>query len=995
MYQKVCSVIFAIVCFGSIGLSSFVPAADYRNPLLSDNASSQLMWVDSVFNSMTFEDRLGQLFMVAAYSNKGQQHEGEITKLIQEQKLGGLIFFQGGPVRQAHLTNRYQDQSAVPLFIAMDAEWGPGMRLDSVLSFPKQMTIGAGPDERLTYAMGSEIARQFKELGMHINFAPVVDVNSNPDNPVIGYRAFGEGKELVSRKSIAYMKGMQDNGIMANAKHFPGHGDTNLDSHLTTPVIASTKERIMDIDLYPYRQLIQEGLMSVMVAHLHVPSLGSEINMPTTLSPKIVTNLLKEEMNFKGLIFTDALNMKGVSKLHPPGEVDLLALKAGNDVLVYSENVPKSKELILKAIENGEINREEIDIKVKKILHAKYWSGLHKTSNIEPRGIAERISSFGTIALIEQMYAASITIAKNEDLALPLRNVDMRTMASLTLGDRGKEFKEQLDKYGKFSHYTLPFTSADRREDYGAMEENLKAFNTVVVGVMGVTNNPKKNFGISPDDVRLISRLGDTHQVITVVFGNAYAAKNFEKSHSLVLAYEENEFTEKLVPQIIFGARPAMGTLPVSLSATLPQGTGCETIQLDRLAFGSPESQGMDSRVLTQIDRVMEESIRKKAFPGGVILVAKNGKVVLEKGYGHLDYTNNQQVSNGTVYDLASLTKVMATTQVIMFMHGRGLIDMNNTLETYLPELKATNKGNLLIKDIMAHESGLLGWIPHFSKTMEGNLWRDGFYSSKKDEVYSIPISDGMFAHYTLPDSVWHWTVQSNLKKSGTKGNERFSYTYSDIGMYLLQRLIEQQTNQPLNEFLEQNFYSPLGIYRLGYRPLDRFDRADIAPTEEDIVFRKTLVHGYVHDEGAAMYGGVAGHAGLFGTAHDLAVLMQMMLQGGKYGELELLAEETVKSFTTSQSLQSRRGWGWDMPELDPSKRAAVGQLAPKSTFGHTGFTGTAVWADPENQLLYIFLSNRVHPSASNNLITKDKIRGQIHDIIYKSFTNQFLLVSN
>jgi beta-N-acetylhexosaminidase len=993
MYQKVCSVIFAIFCLGGIGLSSFVPAADYRDPLLSENPLSQSTWVDSIFNSMTFEDRLGQLFMVAAYSNKDQRHENEISKLIQEQKLGGLIFFQGGPGRQAHLTNRYQEQSAVPLFIAMDAEWGPGMRLDSVLLFPKQMTIGAGPDEKLTYAMGSEIARQFKELGMHINFAPVVDINSNPDNPVIGYRAFGEGKELVSRKSIAYMKGMQDSGIMANAKHFPGHGDTNLDSHHTTPVITNSKERIRDIDLYPYRQMIREGLMSVMVAHLHVPSLGSEINMPTTLSPKVVTSLLKDEMDFKGLIFTDALNMKGVSSLHPPGEVDLLALRAGNDVLLFSENVPKSKELILKAVENGEISREELDEKVKKILHAKYWSGLHKKSKIEPHRIAERITTLGTKALIEQMYAASITVAKNEDLALPLRNVDMRKMASVTLGERGREFKGQLDKYGKFTHFTLGSTSG--ADNYLRMEENLKPFNTVVVGVMGVTNNPKKNFGISPDDVRFIHRLSLTHQVITVVFGNAYAAKNFEKLPSLVLAYEENEFTEKLVPQVLFGARSASGTLPVSLSTALVQGMGCETIQLDKLAFSSPESQGMDSRVLMQIDKVMADAIGKKAFPGGVVLVAKNGKVVMEKGYGHLDYSNTRQVNSASVYDLASLTKVMATTQVIMFMHGRGLIDMNMPIETYLPELKATNKGSLLIKDIMAHESGLLGWIPHFSKTLEGNLWKEEFYSGTQDEVYSIPVADGMFAHRALPDSVWHWTVQSNLRKSGAKGNGRFSYTYSDIGMYLLQRLIEQQTNQPMNEFLEQNFYSPLGIYKLGYRPLDRVDRGDIAPTEQDMLFRKTLVHGFVHDPGAAMYGGVAGHAGLFGTAHDLAVIMQMMLQGGKYGEVDLISAETVNTFTTSQSQQSRRGWGWDRPEPDASKRSAVGKLAPKSSFGHTGFTGTAVWADPENQLIYVFLSNRVHPSAGNDLITKDKIRGQIHDIIYKSFTNVFLLASN
>jgi len=993
MYQKVCSVIATVVFLCSMSVSYIGYAADNRDPFDIEPASAQQMWVDSIFHTMSFEDRLGQLFMVAAYSNKGQKHNEEISKLIREQKLGGLIFFQGGPVRQAHLTNHYQALSEVPLFIAMDAEWGPGMRLDSVIQFPKQMTLGAGAEEDLIYAMGSEIARQFKELGMHINFAPVVDVNSNPDNPVIGYRAFGEGRELVSRKSIAYMKGLQDNGIMANAKHFPGHGDTDVDSHVATPVISNSKQRIQDIDLYPYRQMIQEGLMSVMVAHLHVPSLGSQPNMPTTLSPQVVTGLLKDEMNFKGLVFTDAMNMRGVSKLHPPGEADLLALKAGNDVLLYSENVPMSKALIMQAIENGEISREEIDAKVSKILQAKYWAGLYERPHVDPYRLGERISTSGTRTLIEQLYASSITVAKNETSILPLRIVDVRKMASLTLGDNGREFKEQLDKYGKFSHFTL--SGSKGADHYQALEDSLKAHDTIIIGVMGVTNSPKRNYGISLADLEFINRLKKNHEIITVVFGNAYAAKNFEHLPTLMLAYEKNEFTERLVPQVIFGARPASGTLPVSLSTSLVQGVGCETVQIDRLAFSTPESQGMDSRVLQEIDDVMEEAISKKAFPGGVVLVAKNGKVVFESGFGHLDYSKTRQVDRQTVYDLASLTKVMATTQVIMFMHSRGLIDMNMPIENYLPELKATNKGQLLIKDIMAHESGLLGWIPHFGKTMDGNLWGEAFYSRVKDGEFSIPVADGMYAHRSLPDSVWHWTVQSNLLTSRNKRNGRFLYKYSDIGMYLLHRLIEKQTNQPMDEFLEQNFYAPLGIYRLGYRPLDRFDRGNIAPTEEDVIFRKTLVHGYVHDPGAAMYGGVAGHAGLFGTAYDVAVLMQMMLQGGKYGGVELLDNETVSIFTQNQSGQSRRGWGWDKPERDPTKRSAVGQLAPLSTFGHTGFTGTAVWADPDNQLLYIFLSNRVHPSAGNNLITKEKIRGQIHDIIYKSFRKEFLLADN
>lgn len=988
MCQKVYAFAFcSILLLGLISSHSFAPDKD---PFLSQDASAQQIWVDSVFNSLTFEERLGQLFMVAAYSNKGKAHQDEISELIQNENLGGLIFFQGGPVRQAQLTNEYQQLAKTPLFIAMDAEWGLGMRLDSVLRFPKQMTLGAASDDVLVYQMGREIARQFKEMGMHINFAPVVDVNSDPENPVIGYRSFGEEKQLVSRKSLAYMQGLQDHGIIANAKHFPGHGNTNSDSHFTTPVILSSKERIVDIDLYPYRELIDKGLMSVMVAHLHIPSLGSEARLPTTLSPKVVTGLLREEMNFQGLIFTDALNMKGVSNLYKPGEVDLLALLAGNDILLYAEDVPKSKKLILEAVEQGKISKEEVDRRVRKVLNAKYWSGLHHPQQVNSQRLVERLSNFGTKALIEQLYASSITVLNNNNEAIPIRHLDMERMASLTLGDKGETFKTYLDKYTGFTHYTL--RSNSNRENFAAMEENLKDYSTIVVGVMGMTNNSRRNYGLNEEEIAFINRLQENHKVITVVFGNAYAAEKFKNQENLVLVYEENEFTQSLAPQVIFGGRPGTGKLPISLDQNWSLGHGIQTSSLDRLAYSTPEAQNMDSRELMKIDALMEKAIANKATPGGTVLVAKNGSVVFEKSYGHHDYSKSLAVNEKTMYDLASLTKVMATTQAIMFLESRGFIDLDETLETYLPELSGSNKAKLRIRDILTHEAGLLPYIPHFTNTLEGNEWKNEYYSRKNQPPYTLPLADGVYAHQNLPDSVWKWTVASNLRYTGTKSG-RYSYRYSDVGMYLLHRLIETMVNQPMNDFLEQHFYSPLGMNRFGFLPLQRFSPNQIAPTEDDRLFRKTLVHGYVHDPGAAIYGGVAGHAGLFGTANDLAKLMQMMLQGGKYGSLEILNQETVEKFTSKQSFRSRRALGWDKP--DPEKdKGPTGNLAPLSTFGHTGFTGTAAWADPENQLIYIFLSNRVHPDAGNNRLLRDNVRSDIQDIIYKSIKTHILLAN-
>lgn len=976
-------VIFQIYAFVGKGIQENKAPIEARDPLVSKDHRRQMAWVDSVFNHHSFEERLGQLFMVAAYSNKNDSHKQEIAKLINEQQLGGLIFFQGGPVRQAELTNYYQSISKTPLFIAMDAEWGISMRLDSVMAFPKAMTLGALPEEELIYEMGKEVARQFKEMGMHINFAPVVDVNSNPKNPVIGYRAFGEEKRLVARKSIAYMKGLQDHGVMANAKHFPGHGDTETDSHYSLPLIKHSENRIKDIDLYPYRELIQEDLMSVMVAHLYIPSLDSDKNKATTLSKYVVTDLLKKQMNFNGLVFTDALNMKGVSSFYKPGEVDLLALQAGNDILLYSQDVPKAKAMIIQAIAEGKISQQEIDDRIIKVLKAKYWAGLHERKKIDTKKLVERLGGPSTELLIEKLYAEAMTVTSNKNELLPLKNLDLLNMASLTIGGEGKVFQNKLSKYGKFDHFEIPKGSDSA--SLKSIEEKLSPYNTLVVGLMGVTNSTTREFGINPSDINLISQLGQEKNVITVLFGNSYAAKFLNGVPYNILAFENNDFTQRLAPEIIFGGRDAKGILSVSVSENLLMGSGGYLKGLNRLSYTLPESQGMDSRELSKIDEVMEKAIAKKAMPGGVVLVAHKGKVVFEKAYGYYDYQKSQKVTTETIYDLASITKVLATTQMVMFLEERGLIEMNKPISRYLPELKNTNKGGMILSDIMAHEAGLVAFIPHYAKTVEAGSWKKEYYQDKPDVRYAMAVSNDMYGINSLKDSLWRWTVDSNVK-SPESGSRRHSYVYSDLTMYLMQAVVERIVNQPMDEFMDHNFYGPLGLYTMGFNPTRKFLVSDIAPTEEDVTFRKRMVQGFVHDPGAAMYNGVAGHAGLFGKANDLAVMMQMMLQGGEYGGVNLFKEKTIQEFTKRQSSQSRRGWGWDKPNVEKGNGGSAGDLAPKSTFGHTGFTGTCVWADPDNDLIYVFLSNRVHPDANNNILLKDGVRTQVHDIIYKSF---------
>lgn len=978
---KIASLSVLALCFTtpSDGLNS-LPMDGETEPENMD----MLNWVDSVFNSLNEEERLGQLFMVAAYSNKDQNHVNEITNLIEKENLGGLIFFQGGPIRQAKLTNYYQSKAKTPLFLAMDAEWGLGMRFDSIPDFPKAMTLGAIPDTQLIYEMGQEMARQFKELGMHINFAPVVDVNSNPDNPVIGYRSFGENPQAVAARSVAYMKGLQDHGVIANAKHFPGHGDTESDSHYSLPLIRHPEQRIWEVDLYPYQQLFKENLKSVMVAHLNIPSLEDAGNKPTSLSKKVVTDLLQKQMNFKGLIFTDALNMQGVTKFYGPGEVDLQAVLAGNDILLYSQNVSKAKSLIKEAVAAGKIEQTEIDRRVKKILKAKYEVGLHDYQPIELDGLYERLVTPKTEEVLEKLYAAAVTVASNRNELLPFLQLDTKRFASLSIGGKGEEFRKTLSKYAPFEHFNIS-KAASESEHYNLMKK-LEDFDVVIVGMMGITNNPKRAFGVAPGDVALLQKLQERQEVVTVLFGNAYATRFLEGLDHVVIAYEDNELTQNLSPQILFGGRPAMGILPVSTGTQFTYGVGGFLSGLNRLSYGTPESVGLNSKTLNQIDEVVEKAIKIQATPGANVLVVKDGKVVFERSYGQLEYRNSPKVNSETVYDLASITKVLATTQAVMFLESRGELDMNKTLGDYLPELRGTNKANLVLKDVMAHEAGLKAFIPHYVNTVESGQWRSDYYQPSSSPGFTRPVSNEMYANDALRDSIWQWTVESELlpKRGG-----RNRYVYSDLTMYFMQAVVERIVNQPLDEFLDQNFYQPLGLYTLTFKPFEKMPLDNIAPTENDVAFRKRQVRGYVHDPGAAMYGGVAGHAGLFGKANDLAVMMQMMLNMGYYGDVSLLKPGTVREFTKRQSTQSRRGWGWDKPEPEPDKGGSAGKLAPKSTFGHTGFTGTCVWADPENNLIYVFLSNRVYPEAENRKLLSEEIRTQIHDIIYEAMARK------
>ena len=935
-------------------------------------------WVDSVFNTLSEEEKIGQLFMVAAYSNRDEKFNLKIDSLIRDYKIGGLIFFQGGPVRQVKLTNRWQAISNVPLLISIDGEWGLGMRLDSTLSFPRQMTLGAINDNRKIFEMGKEIASQCKMLGIHVNFAPVADINSNPLNPVIGDRSFGESREEVFDKAYAYMEGLQQNGIIANGKHFPGHGDTGADSHVELPLLNHDVKRLDSLELFPFRKLINHGLMSMMVAHLHIPTMDSTAFSSTTLSENVVCELLKDKLRFQGLIFTDALNMKAVSKYFEPGKLEVKALQAGNDVLLYPENIPLAIKEICNAVADGTLLREDIDNSVRKILYFKYWCGLKRKQTIPDTNLFNNLNNATAKIFASQLYEDAQTLVRNEKDFLPVQSPETFRFASLSAGaPEGNLFQQTLTHYAPFSHFTLKKNDADIA--YDSLKHMLDDFDVVVVGLHRIGKIQSRDFGM---DKRLLSMLEELNQktrVIIVLFGTPYALTLLENFHWLLLSYEDNDYTRQIAPQILFGAMGVKGTLPVTASPQFSYGTGIKTNSNLRLRVGYPEEVGMSSVCLNKIDSIANDAIKNKATPGAQVLVARKGLVVFEKCFGYTAYDSLEKVTPNTLYDIASVSKVAGTLQAIMYLKSEDKIDLNKPVSYYIPELKRTNKDTLKIVDILTHQSGLPAYLEYWKNTLDKKTGKISpvFYFPSGDTINSgISVSSSLKGIPSLPDSVWKWTINSPV--TGKK-----EYVYSDIGFQIMKKAVENILYEPMENFLTRTFYNPLGLSTLGYNPLKKFPLDRMAPTEMDTVFRRELIRGTVHDPGAAMQGGIAGHAGLFSNIHDLAVLMQMNLQDGYYGGRRYFNKGIVKEFYSYKTPVSRRSLGWDKKE--PKGNGPTSELASTNTFGHSGFTGTCVWVDPDKELVYIFLSNRVHPDVGNKkLITMD-VRTKIMDVIYRS----------
>ncbi|WP_111709573.1 glycoside hydrolase family 3 N-terminal domain-containing protein [Lutibacter citreus] len=951
--------------------------AQQQEPLSTVDFKNQNQWVDSIMSQLNIDQKIGQLFMIQAYSNKDKKHTAFIKKMIKKYHIGGLIFMQGTPKKQVNLTNTYQNKSKIPLLIGFDGEWGLNMRLKNSFRYPWNMTLGAVQNNKLIEQFGEQLGKHCKRVGIHINFAPVVDININPKNPIIGNRSFGENKYNVTEKAISFIKGMQRAGVLANAKHFPGHGDTSTDSHKTLPFLDFSLERLDSIELFPYKKLFKTDLASVMIAHLNVPSLEPKKGVPTSISYKVVTELLKKKMNFKGLIFTDALNMKGAANYAKPGDIDLAAFIAGNDMLLIPEDVKAAVKKLKTALKNNIFTEERLNESVRKILKAKYWAGLNNFTPIKETNIQEDIITSKDKLLYRSLIKEAITLVKNNDETLPIKDLSNSKIAYVKLGDSDNfNFTNTLKKYTK-----IDIVLADNITE---LLQQLEKYNTVIVGYHKSNETPWKSFKMTPKELSWLQEISKNNKVILDVFASPYSLldiSNFKNINAVIVSYQNSDVSQEISAQMIFGAIEAKGKLPVSIKNTFPEGTGLTTSNLLRLSYSIPEEVDMSSKLLQKIDSMTTMVVDSLMAPGGQVLVARYGKVVYHKSFGYQTYNKKQKVKLTDLYDLASVTKILGGLPIIMKSEELGLFNLNSTLGELLPYLKGSNKDTITMKEALSHVAKIKPWIPYYLETIDSIKTQPlkKYYSNTKDEKFSIKVAENLFLTNSYTDSIYKKIAEAPQRLEN-------GYKYSGLLFYLFKKYIKDTYNKEMDYLNNENFYKPLGAETLTYNPLEKFSKTRIAPTEIDDYFRHQTLQGNVHDMGAAMMNGVSGNAGLFSNSNDVAKIMQMYLQKGFYGGKKYFKAKTIDKFNHRYFSKDsiRRGLGFDKPSLDPEIKASS-KYASANSFGHSGFTGTYTWVDPDNGLLYVFLSNRVYPTMSNNKLGEKDIRTIIHNLIYEA----------
>lgn len=926
-------------------------------------------WVDSVFQTLNTQEKIGQLFILSTSTYLNEDQNDNLTELIKDYRPGGILITQGGPKSHAILINKLQDKSQVPMLVGVRGEWGLRQTLDSTLNFQKPLLLGAVQNDNLVFELGEEIAREMKVLGIHINFTPNVNFEIQQPYPN-SLRYLSDNPSRASSKALAFTKGLQQSGVLACAMYLPLIKMEELNHQIDSSLFIDIN--VDSLALSVLNQLSKAGVDGILTTDLQFIK-KDQVNNSNVLQ-LFVSDILKSKLNYKGLIFGEIPHLQKIVGDQPDGEIEKLALEMGHDMLIDPEDLGDAVKRIARAVRRDKKLEARLDDAVIKILKAKYDAGLSSPQTINTDNLISRLNSPAAKTIKHRISESAVTVLRNSKNSIPISLIEGKKFTSISIGKEDQnEFTRHLSKYASVQHYALR-----QATDTVAIKKNVANADVVIVGVFPFSSSFIKN--VSP----FIKRLASKKEIIICYFGDPQELSYWEGMPTVLSGYTDEDWIPKIAAQIVFGGLPAMGVLPIAVGE-FKEGQGITTESISRFSYGLPEEVGIDSKTLEQIDIIAREAIDIGATPGSHVLVAKDGKIIYEHSNGWLTYQNKIPVTENTIYDLASVTKVSATLQTVMFMYEKGLIDVNKKVSVYLPELKNSNKKDYTIKDILTHQAGLWPFLPFWAETVKNGTLMPEYYSTKKSNDYPFPVAEDVFASKAMKDSLWQWIIKAKVREKPPR--TVFDYRYSDMGFYILQHLAEKLLNQPMQDFLEQNLYEPLGAYTLGYLPLEKFPATQIAPTEDDKLFRKKLLTGYVHDQGAAMHGNIAGHAGLFGNANDLAKLGQMLLQRGNYGGQQFYKPETVDYFIGKQYETSRRGLGWDKPTESDWAGPTTLYASPK-TFGHTGFTGTCIWVDPEFNLVFVYLSNRVYPDMTNNKLISGNIRPRIQEVIYKAMFN-------
>lgn len=978
------------ICFWCIMATMWAQAPTLLTKGKADSQECK-EWVETRLQGMSLKEKIGQLFIHTVAPQDTEPNRRNIRNAVKEYKVGGLLFSGGQLSTQVVLTNFAQEMAETPLLMTFDGEWGLAMRLKGTPSFPKNRVLGCIQDNELLYEYGLEVARQCREVGVHVNFAPVADVDNNPLNPVINTRSFGGDPRNVADKVIAYSRGLEEGGVLSVSKHFPGHGDTNVDSHKALPVLNFSRERMDSIELYPFRQAIQAGLGGIMVGHLEVPAFSKK---PASISTEILS-LLQDELGFKGLAFTDALEMKGISN-----NANLCAqtLIAGNDMLLAPRNLKRELDGVLNAVKNGQLTEEQITEKCRKVLTFKYALGLHQRQFVQLSGLEQRLNHPGVQQLMDRLEKAAVTVVSNDGGILPL-DVDQKKVAVLNIGTpaKGKAFYNQLKKYMQMDCIQA------HPDSITSISKRLGNYEKVIVAI-----HTEKYAAYQSMLNTLSARLPLVYVYLTPMKRIYNKGNNWKKAAAVVMGHSGSVAVQHFVADVLMGREKATGRLSVEVKDYRKPGEGV-VVDLKTTKVYRPEDYGMNADVLARIDEIALEGIKAKAYPGCQILILKDGAPVYDKCFGTFTYSDSRKVTSDDIYDIASLTKTTATLLAVMKLYDQGKFGLTDPISKYVPVLQGSPKGRITIEDLLYHQSGLPGSWPFYREAINDSSYTGAFFKARLDanhhqqvdrrlyvvdefkykdeyvsplrsEEYPLQVAEGVFVNPAFPKHILEMIASDEIPLRDRR------YRYSCLNFVLLKEMVEQISGMPMDKYLDQEFYAPMGMQHTLYSPLSRFKPEQIVPTvQKDYLRGRKELRGYVHDEIAAFMGGVSGNAGLFSNAHDVGKVYQMLAEMGQYDGKRYLSLETCQLFMNRKSRLSRRGLGFDKPDAAPGKGPCADE-APLEVVGHTGFTGTCAWTDAKNGLVFVFLSNRIYPRPfDHKALMSLNIRPRIQQVMYQA----------